>query len=78
MALLSRCTHLLAFFASTQVKIKVNANHQSQVASEWFNVPLETLEQTVPLIINGDIRNWRYDHACGKIIKIGRLSKCLT
>lgn len=71
-------TFLHTFFASAQVKIKVNANHQSQVASEWFNVPLETLEQTVPLIINGDIRNWRYDHACGKIIKIGRLSKCLT
>ena len=73
-----RCTNLNAkslenflhrFFKDAQVKIKVNANHQSQVASEWFNVPLETLEQTVPLIINGDIRNWRYDHAKGILVK---------
>lgn len=73
-----RCTNLNAkalenflhrFFKDAQVKIKVNANHQSQVASEWFNVPLETLEQTVPLIINGDIRNWRYDHVSGKLVR---------
>ena len=62
-------TFLHNFFEKAQVKIKVNANHQSQVASEWFNVPLETLEQAVPLIINGDIRNWRYDHASGKLIR---------
>lgn len=73
-----RCTNLNAkalenflhrFFKDAQVKIKVNANHQSQVASEWFNVPLETLEQTIPLIINGDIRNWRYDHVSGKLVR---------
>ena len=73
-----RCTNLNAkalesflhkFFKDGQVKIKVNANYQSQIASEWFNVPLETLEQTVPLIINGDIRNWRYDHISGKLIR---------
>lgn len=73
-----RCTNLNAkalenflhrFFKDAQVKIKVNANHQSQVASEWFNVPLETLEQTVPMIINGDIRNWRYDHVSGKLAR---------
>ena len=73
-----RCTNLNAkalenflhrFFKDAQVKIKVNANRQSQIASEWFNVPLETLEQTVPLIINGDIRNWRYDHVSGKLVR---------
>lgn len=73
-----RCTNLNAkalenflhrFFKNAQVKIKVNANRQSQIASEWFNVPLETLEQTVPLIINGDIRNWRYDHVSGKLVR---------
>lgn len=57
------------FFEKAQVKIKGNVNHQLQVASEWFNVPLETLEQTVPLIINGDIRNWRYDHVSGKLVR---------
>ena len=62
-------TFLHNFFEKAQVKIKVNANHQSQIASEWFNVPLETLEQTVPLIINGDIRNWRYDHVSGKLVR---------
>ena len=73
-----RCTNINAkalenflhrFFREAQVKIKVNVNHQSQIASEWFNVPLETLEQTVPLIINGDIRNWRYDHTSGKLVR---------
>lgn len=57
------------FFEKAQVKIKVNANHQAQIASEWFNVPLDTLEQTVPLLINGDIRNWRYDHVSGKLVR---------
>ena len=32
-------------------------------------VPLETLEQTVLLIINGNIRNWRYDHISGKLAR---------
>lgn len=62
-------TFLHNFFDKAQVKIRVNANHQTQIASEWFNVPLETLEQTVPLIINGDIRNWRYDHVSGKLVR---------
>lgn len=62
-------TFLHNFFEEAQVKIKVNANHQSQIASEWFNVPLETLEQTVPLIINGKIRNWRYDHTKGILVR---------
>ena len=62
-------TFLHNFFGKAQVKIRVNANHQAQIASEWFNVPLETLEQTVPLIINGDIRNWRYDHVSGKLVR---------
>ena len=62
-------TFLHNFFEKAQVKIKVYVNHQSQIASEWFNVPLETLEQTVPLIINGDIRNWRYDHAKGILVR---------
>ena len=57
------------FFRAAQVKIQVNDKNKSQIASEWYSVPLETLEKTVPLIINRDILNWRYDHVSGKIVR---------
>lgn len=57
------------FFFEAQVRIKVNDKGRSQVATEWYNVPLETLEDAVPRIINGDIRNWRYDHASGMLAR---------
>lgn len=62
-------TFLHNFFRDAQVKIRVNDHGQSQIASEWFSIPLKTLEQAVPLIINGDIRNWRYDHVRGEIVR---------
>lgn len=62
-------TFLHNFFRKAQVRIKVNDKGRSQIASEWYSVPLETLEEAVPLIINGDILNWRYDHTSGKIVR---------
>ena len=57
------------FFGNAQVPITVNTNGKQQTVKEWFNVPLETLEQVARLIINRDIRNWRYDHVSGKLVR---------
>ena len=73
-----RCTNLNAkalesfmhkFFQKARVPITVNVKGKQQTVREWFNVPLETLEQVAKLIINGDIRNWRYDHVSGELVR---------
>lgn len=56
------------FLSEVQVKIKVNAKDKSQVASEWFHVPLAILEAMVPMILDGSIVNYRYDPNSQKLI----------
>jgi hypothetical protein len=36
---------------------------------EWFIVPLEAVEQSITLIISGDIINYRYDKENEVIVK---------
>ena len=62
-------TFLHNFFKAAQVLIKVNEGGKSQTASEWFNVPLKTLEAAVPLIISGEIRNYKYEHSSGALVR---------
>ena len=54
-------TFLHRFFASEQKQIQVHNKGKTQVASEWYHVPLDVLEKTIPLIICGEIVNYRYD-----------------
>lgn len=54
-------TLLHSLFRKAQVRIRVNSSGVSQVASEWFNVPLKTIEEACPLIISGEIVNYEYD-----------------
>lgn len=61
-------TFLHKFLDVARVKIKVNGKDKSQVASEWFNVPLVILEAMVPMILDGSIINYRYDPNSQKLI----------
>ena len=74
-----RCTNLNAkaletflhrFLKDAQVKIQVNDKGKHKVASEWYNVPLEILEVMVPMILDGTIRDYRYDKNTKKLVKV--------
>ena len=74
-----RCTNLNAkaletflhrFLKDAQVKIMVNDKGRHQTASEWYNVPLGVLEVMVPMILDGSIRNYRYDSGIRKLVRI--------
>lgn len=74
-----RCTNLNAkaletflhrFLKDSQIKIMVNDKGKHQVASEWYNVPLGVLEVMVPMILDGSIRNYRYDSSIRKLVRI--------
>lgn len=62
-------TFLHKFLDGARVRIRVNGKDKSQVASEWFNVPLEILEAMVPMILDGSIVNYRYDPNLQKLIR---------
>ena len=62
-------TFLHKFLDVARIKIKVNGKDKSQVASEWFNVPLGILEAMVPMILDGSIVNYRYDPNSQKLIR---------
>ena len=63
-------TFLHKFLDGARVRIRVNGKDKSQVASEWFNVPLGILEAMVPMILDGSIVNYRYDPDSQKLIGI--------
>lgn len=60
---------LHAFFYNQRVKIstksQVDKLHQ---AIEWFNVPLSEIEKAIHLVISGDIKNYYFDAAAGRIV----------
>ena len=62
-------TFLHKFLDGARVRIRVNGKDKSQVASEWFNVPLGILEAMVPMILDGSIVNYRYDPNSQKLIR---------
>ena len=37
---------------------------------EWYIVPIEIIEETIQLIINDKIQNYKFDHIQNKIIKL--------
>ncbi len=63
-------TFLHKFFAKEQKHIKVFHKGKYQTATEWYHVPLEVLEKTVPLIICGDIVNYQYDSVNRDIVRV--------
>lgn len=63
-------TFLHRFFGEAQKQIQVHDKGKTQIATEWFNVPLSVLEKTVPLIISEDIVNYRYDPLKRDIVRV--------
>lgn len=58
------------FFGPAQVLIKVRGEDGTyQVAKEWYSLPLEVINQTVPLILNGTIGQYLYDPKLKAIVK---------
>ncbi len=50
------------FFGSVSLAIDIFDNKSVRHSPrEWFTVPLEVIEQAIPLIINGEIVNYHYD-----------------
>lgn len=58
------------FFWKSCLSIDVIDNKWDRyVPREWFIAPLNVIEETIELIINGEIVNYRYDEANEKIIE---------
>ncbi len=62
--------HLLhIFFAESCLNIEVvDAEGKKQKPREWFIVPLQVIETTVELLVNGEIVNYRYDSQRQEIV----------
>ena len=54
-------TFLHKFLQGGQIKIRVNDRDGSQIASEWYNVPIGVLDTMIPKILDGTILQYRYD-----------------
>ena len=50
------------FLGQCQVSIDVFDNNGTRhTPREWFQVPLEVIEQAIKLIVTGEVVNYRYD-----------------
>lgn len=70
----SALEHLLhVLFAQARVPFEqVGLTGQSAEVSEWFNVPIETIDHALNLITDGSITNWEYDSTSQKLTPISR------
>ena len=56
------------FFGKVCLNLDIFGNDNKRYTPrEWFIVPLEVIEQTIDLIINGEIVNYRYDEVNEKL-----------
>ena len=57
------------FFGSTCLNIDIfDSNNKRYTPREWFIAPLDVIEKTIMLIINGGIVNYKYDSLNQKIV----------
>jgi hypothetical protein len=62
---------LHSFFGNSCLNISVHdKNGKHHAPREWFIAPLAVIEQTVKLIVSGDIINYRYDNLNEVCVKI--------
>ena len=58
------------FLDSVRVRVQVtDSAGDYHTPKEWFSVPLNIVEQTVGLLISGEIINFKYDNATEQIVK---------
>jgi hypothetical protein len=61
------------FFAESRLNIDVLDRFGRVVKPrEWFLLPLSIIEQAVPLIVDGSILQYRYDHRACAIVKLDK------
>ncbi len=57
------------FFGSSCLNIDVfDKNNNRYMPREWFMAPIEVIERTIKLVINGGIINYKYDSASQEIV----------
>ena len=61
--------HLLhVLFAHARIPFEqIGLTRTAAEASEWFDVPLETIDHAINLVTNETITNWQYDMPSGKL-----------
>lgn len=60
---------LHAFFYDQRVKISSKAADDNLYkATEWFNIPLDEIEQAINLVIAGDIKDYCMDGAASRVV----------
>ena len=58
-----------SFFSNVNVYFEVRDDEGAiHYPKEWFTVPLKIIEQSIPLIVNKQIDNYRYDQTTQMII----------
>jgi hypothetical protein len=61
---------LHTFFAQACIELDVfDGEGKRYTPREWFAVPRHIIETAVELLINGEIVNYRYDHARQEIVE---------
>jgi hypothetical protein len=59
------------FFAEAQRRIQVrDLRGQFHTPKEWFTVPIETIDEAVDLLLNGEISKFRYDMKRARIVSL--------
>ena len=57
------------FFAESRLDIEIKDRFGKPIRPrEWFLLPLSIIERAVPMIIDGSILRYRYDHRACKVI----------
>jgi len=58
------------FFSERCLDIKIaDKRGNYKMPKEWYIVPIDIIEETIQLIINNEIQNFKFDHLQNKIIK---------
>jgi len=62
---------LHSFFCKVCLNLDIyDKNRNRHIPREWFVVPLNVVEKTIVLIINGEIVNYKYNEVLEEIVKI--------
>ena len=63
------------FFAEARLDIEIKDRFGKPIRPrEWFLLPLPVIERAIPLIVDGGILRYRYDHRACEIVEIEKKS----
>ena len=59
------------FFSERCLDIKIaDKSGNFRKPKEWYIVPLNIIEETIQLIINNQIQNYKFDHLSNKLVHL--------